>query len=349
MKPYPIARLLLCVWALITFTSCKEDVLPKLKSFRLTAPVSASGIIDQETGLITLNVPHGTDLSEARASVTLSEGSEISPDPEMGIDLSSLARTFVVETGEERETYRLEINITPPNLPDVLKSWYKVFGNEGIGAATGLGDETDDVLLFNRAGTRYAHIVNNEVQGFFDLDDPLGRLSGCPLNQVGAAQLHRRGTIFLFDAEGTNYVGKISDGSWQSSAHISAWGGNNDHPFRNAVGGTPAGVEAALYSNANSDVLNFVTHFNATGNQWGVYSNNSERWTGSRPLSTFGGNGIPFQNVSAACRIKTNVAGIYPGEQGERVLYALFNWEGTAVVFYSSILRKFSEVYPLVE
>ena len=99
-----------------------DDPAPEaeLTSFTVTSPVSGIGIIDNTARTITVNVPFGTDLTNVVATVVITDGATITPDPSAGVDLSSLSVDFTVINGGTSTTYTLNVIVGENPLRIVL-------------------------------------------------------------------------------------------------------------------------------------------------------------------------------------------------------------------------------------
>lgn len=326
---------------------CNRLQDPLLLSLNLTSPVTAVGDIDEAQRRVIITVPHGTDLSNARASFSASQGAELSPNPTNGLDLRSRSMDLTLQTSIASKTYRLQVRIERPDLPSFAEGWYKVFNNQGIGAACAIEKNGDDAYLFNRAGDRYVEVKNGFAREY-SLSGGSGPLRDCaPLTGLTAAQIAPSGNHYFFSRDGKQWQVRRNVNDCGTSDLLSSYGQANSHPFR------LIGVEAALmYKVTGKPDRTF--HFSRATSQYHTLASGS--FTSPDPVREWGVN-IPFSRVGAAMHLRVNLRELYPDRvstnQFESV-QVIFNEAGTHFACYHYERNQgrpygFSDVYPIVE
>ncbi|MEM1324658.1 MAG: thiol-activated cytolysin family protein [Bacteroidota bacterium] len=235
--------------------------------------------------------------------------------------------------------------------PAFVQNWYGVFGKEGIGAGCAIRPRTRNVLLFNKAGTEYAQFVNDELQGIYDLQDPIGRLANCPFEEVGAVQSVMNDNIYVFDKSGLQWASSRPDGSWGAVGSISRFG--NGSPFLNPPAGEPGTGATTLYTtgSGNSIVKNRAIHWNPLGTKWTVYDFANGNFSTIRNIEDYGPDTetIPFPNIGATLQVSLETP-IFQERNPNSFYQVIFNAEGTKYTIYQDGANNgFTEVYDLAE
>lgn len=328
---------------LVSTSGCEEDAL-LITRFSITSPISKIGVISPSANEILVKVEPGTNLSNLVGEATFTEGARLTPDIEGGVDFSSREVNFILSKDGESVEYKVIIEVEYPELPETAKNWFRVFDDEGIGAACSIDPQQENVLLFNQDGTRYAQIVGGVLQGYFDVQSSEGIIRDNPFSSVGSAHQFNS-KIYVFDDTGAQWASldgseEIADGNPLDFG----WGGN--HPFVEPVFGGP-GIGAGLYYSSNR-----VIHFSKDGTRWVIYDPTNASFTDETALNNWGTiyGGIPFQKVGVALTIYTQLNPIFPEAPTSETdqVFVLFNEEGKEFVFYQ-FDYGFSEIFSLVE
>ncbi|MFX0557616.1 thiol-activated cytolysin family protein [Maribacter sp. CXY002] len=97
--------------------------------------------------------------------------------------------------------------ILPPTGYHPLLDLFKTDNDEGgIGAMLQIRD--GDILVFNKAGTRYAWfdgneaIIENRIKGIWDITDPTGPIGGTTFTSIGASTRFGDNKIYIFNDNG---------------------------------------------------------------------------------------------------------------------------------------------------
>ncbi len=327
---------------------CNRLQDPLLLSFNLTSPVTAVGDIDEAQRFIIITVPHGTDLGNARASFSASQGAELSPNPTDGLDLRSRSMDLTLQTGIARKTYRLQVRIERPDLPSFAEGWYKVFNNQGIGAACAIEKNGDDAYLFNQAGNRYVEVKNGLAREY-SLSTGQGPLRDCaPLTGLTAAQLAPSGNHYFFSREGKQWQVHRNVNDCGSPVRLTSFGEN--HPF------LLIGVEAAMLYVRPTTIDRAYYFSRQTSQHQTLYDPNNGKFKSPQPVREWGG-GIPFSGVGAALHLRVNLRELYPDRVSTNQfgsVQVIFNEAGTYFACYHYERSEgrpygFSDVYPIVE
>jgi hypothetical protein len=111
----------------VTVSIPMKEAAKKITAFNITDPVTVSGIVDEDTKTIAIEVPHGTDVTAMIASITHT-GVSISPASGAAADFSSpVTYTVTAENGAQRlyivtvspRTGQTVISITGPEDEDI--------------------------------------------------------------------------------------------------------------------------------------------------------------------------------------------------------------------------------------
>ena len=206
---------------------------------------------------------------------------------------------------------------------------YENIGNifeEGIGAATQISGKL--IVLYNKSGTKYCwyNLTNGgETREIFDINDPNGPLGASTFDAIGAAVLYKTGQIYIYNEAGNaaeiyNFNESSLPGITEvPDAPIGVYtmenGANKivfkDEFFENSINNQFAGENfgaATGYFNKPSSGADVQYYFTAAGNFYAGYTaSGSGVWGDKNETSNWATNGMPFNEVGAACLITFGV------------------------------------------
>ncbi|WP_235893360.1 DUF4960 domain-containing protein [Litoribacter populi] len=214
----PIMLLFLAI-----FSGCSEDTDPspvsaELQSFRIIAPVEASGEINHDENTVTVYVPSGTALSAVQYEAEVPEGASVNPASHTSVDLSNPLQITVIGRGAEgRETsevYTVSAFYTAP-YAFVGKAATINDLEEDARAAANWMQETygDDFVYLPASGINESSLSNVRVIFYYQLEVGnnvnLGSMSD---NRVSEAisNFVRNGGQMLLAGDASQYVFNIN-------------------------------------------------------------------------------------------------------------------------------------------
>ena len=200
---------------------------------------------------------------------------------------TNLATTYTIRNCE------LKGILPPPGY----KTLFKVFKTEedegGIGAMFQVKDS--DLILFNKAGTKYAWFNGNTstVLGIFEIDDPAGPMGVLPFEAIGATTRFENTVITVFDKEGLNLSTFIYDpslaqnnslpapqpiGTFSAITSVNeAFGSGDRFPFANQ----------GIVAGSRHDLRGRKIMFSANGTKYSLYNSITNSWENTIDTNNF--------------------------------------------------------------
>jgi thiol-activated cytolysin len=200
---------------------------------------------------------------------------------------TNLATTYTIRNCE------LKGILPPPGY----KTLFKVFKTEedegGIGAMFQVKDS--DLILFNKAGTRYAWFNGNTstILGIFEIDDPAGPMGVVPFEAIGATTRFENTVITVFDKEGLNLSTFIYDpslaqnnslpapqpiGTFSAITSVNeAFGSGDRFPFANQ----------GIVAGSRHDLRGRKIMFSANGTKYSLYNSITNSWENTIDTNNF--------------------------------------------------------------
>ncbi|MEL7268594.1 MAG: thiol-activated cytolysin family protein [Bacteroidota bacterium] len=221
---------------------------------------------------------------------------------------AKLATEFDIETCELRGVY------PPPGFLPLLDLFDDDGNDGGIGAMFQVRD--GDIILFNKAGTRYAWydgndpIVENRIKGQWDITDTDGPIGGTTFNSIGACTRFSDTQIYIFNENGLaaeifNYNPNAAPNSGPIGSYVSSGGANTIFSV-NEIFGDSGGfpyTNQGFVAGARFDLGGRKIFFGDDGSTYALYNSTGNGSWGPEVQTTLfgGGNGATlFEKVGAS-------------------------------------------------
>lgn len=256
-----------------------------------------------------------------------------------------------VKLATEYDVVNCELKGTLP--PNSFMSLVDLFESEedggGIGAAAQVAQS--NIVLFSNKGTKYAWYngVAGEVLGIFDINDENGPLGASKLGSIGAALNFNDTRIYVYDTTGlkcqifylntpvytSNAVPSEPVGEYKETVYFvnEIYGDSDNFQF--------IGLGFAAASRYYKDDANGVpiTHyFGNPGDEYAGYVQTGKgSWFDPLDIHDWGGGGIQFEKIGAACRLGFVNA--------DNTLQLFFNAKGDEFQIWRPSINEFSQPY----